>query len=257
MTAGGGGRSGGHADAQAHDRSGIERDRDEDGDRDLAAYYARRAATYERIFAKPERQADLRTLEAMLPALFVGRRVLEVACGTGWWAPHAARHAADWLATDVNPEPIAIALAKRKSMPACVRFQILDAFELEAFPALSGALFDAAFAGFWWSHLSLQRLPEWLAQLHRSLAPGARVVMLDNAFVPGSSTAISRSDTAGNTWQLRLLDDGSRHEVLKNFPTEAQALGTAAAAAVLAGRRVERAQWHAVGHYWLFDYTVA
>ena len=31
-------------------------------------YYARRAATYERVYFKPERQADLRAMEAWLPA---------------------------------------------------------------------------------------------------------------------------------------------------------------------------------------------
>ena len=47
-------------------------------------YYARRATYYERVYLKPERQRDLRTMEAWLPSMFVGRRVLEVACGTGW-----------------------------------------------------------------------------------------------------------------------------------------------------------------------------
>ena len=30
----------------------------------MADYYARRAATYEQVYAKPERQADLRAMEA-------------------------------------------------------------------------------------------------------------------------------------------------------------------------------------------------
>ena len=33
---------------------------------------------------------------------------------------------------------------------------------------------------------------------------------------------LSRSDAQGNTYQLRRLDDGSTHEVLKNFPTESE-----------------------------------
>jgi hypothetical protein len=59
----------------------------------------------------------------------------------------------------------------------------------------------------------------WLDTLHARLQPGARVVLLDNSFVQTSSTPISRRDEAGNTYQLRTLDDGSVHEVLKNFPT--------------------------------------
>jgi hypothetical protein len=50
--------------------------------------------------------------------------------------------------------------------------------------------------------------------------------MLDNSFVQTSSTPISRRDGHGNSYQNRTLDDGSVHEVLKNFPTpeEARAL---------------------------------
>jgi uncharacterized protein (TIGR01244 family) len=59
----------------------------------MAAYYARRAREYDQVYAKPERQADIHALEALLPGLFTGRRVLELAGGrrmpprgrpTGW-----------------------------------------------------------------------------------------------------------------------------------------------------------------------------
>lgn len=75
-------------------------------------YYRRRGPPYEAVYARPERQADLRLLEAALPPLFAGRRVLELACGTGWWTGHGARDARRWLATDLNPEAMALAQAK-------------------------------------------------------------------------------------------------------------------------------------------------
>ena len=65
---------------------------------DMRDYYARRATYYERVYLKPERQRELRALESWLALQFVGRRVLEIACGTGWWTPHGARHCARWLA---------------------------------------------------------------------------------------------------------------------------------------------------------------
>jgi demethylmenaquinone methyltransferase/2-methoxy-6-polyprenyl-1,4-benzoquinol methylase len=212
---------------------------------DMAAYYAQRAAYYERVYFKRERQPDLRTMEAALPAQFAGRDVLEIACGTGWWTPHAARDAASWLATDLNPETLAI--ARGKPLPACVRFATVDAYTLSA-PEAAGP-FTAAFAGCWWSHVPLQRLPGWLETLHTRLAPGARVVFLDNSYVQTSSTPISRSDDAGNTYQQRTLDDGSVHEVLKNFPTPEQA------AAVL-GPRAHDLRWVDYTHYWLLSYAL-
>lgn len=54
------------------------------GDLQLAGYYAARAAEYERIYDKPERQAELQRLRALIPAYLAGRSVLEIACGTGY-----------------------------------------------------------------------------------------------------------------------------------------------------------------------------
>jgi SAM-dependent methyltransferase len=205
-------------------------------------YYQRRAATYESIYEKPERQADLRAMEAWLAPVFAGRRVLEVACGTGWWTRLGAHEAASWLATDLAPGTMAIAQAK--PMPACVRFETVDAM---TFAELGARRFDGAFAGFWWSHILLARLPGWLAALHQRLEPGARVVFLDNRFVAGSSTPISRRDAEGNSYQTRRLDDGSMHEVVKNFPTREQALS-------MLGGRASDPQWIEHEHYWILSY---
>jgi demethylmenaquinone methyltransferase/2-methoxy-6-polyprenyl-1,4-benzoquinol methylase len=207
-------------------------------------YYARRAAYYERVYHKPERQADLRAMEAALAAPFAGRHVLEVACGTGWWTPHGARDAASWLATDLNPETMDVARAK--PLPACVSFATVDAYSMAE---LGDRQFDGAFTGCWWSHVPLQRLPVWLSALHARLLPGARIVMLDNSYVQVSSTPLTRADEHGNTYQNRTLDDGSVHEVLKNFPTPEQAIA-------MLGPRAVRPQWTAYEHYWVLTYEL-
>ena len=61
----------------------------ENVERTMPRYYAQRAAEYERVFDKPHRQADIATLKAWLRDQFAGRRVLEVATGTGFWLPEA------------------------------------------------------------------------------------------------------------------------------------------------------------------------
>ena len=213
----------------------------------MAAYYLQRAASDERVYFKPERQADLRAMEAWLAQQFIGHRVLEMACGTGWWTPHGAARAVHWRATDLNPETFAVAQAK--PMPSSVQFQTLDAYTLAALGEPAQDPFDAAFAGCWWSHVPLHRLRPWLHTLHARLAPGATVVFLDNSFVPTSSTPISRTDAQGNTYQQRPLDDGSRQEVLKNFPTPAEA--TAAL-----GPRACKPQWTQYAHYWVLQYPL-
>ena len=44
----------------------------------LAAYYAARAREYERIYDRPERQADLARMKDLVPSYFTGRDVLEL-----------------------------------------------------------------------------------------------------------------------------------------------------------------------------------
>ena len=80
----------------------------------------------------------------------------------------------------------------------------------------------AGFAGFFWSHIPIHKIEIFLNIFHSKLEPGAKVVFIDNLFVQGSSTPISRTDEEKNTFQLRKLDKGKEFEVLKNFPTEDQ-----------------------------------
>src|ERR671914_764833 len=134
----------------------------------LESYYARRAAEYEKIFRKPERQADLARLRTDLPALFKGERVLEIACGTGYWTPLIAAQAESVLALDYAEETLEI--AKRKAYAkGNVRFEQADAYRLPEWQER----FSACYAGFWWSHIPLEKLDAFLTSLHARLASGA------------------------------------------------------------------------------------
>jgi ubiquinone/menaquinone biosynthesis C-methylase UbiE len=206
---------------------------------ELIDYYRRRAGEYEAIYAKPERQADLLVLKKKLADLFRRARVLEVACGTGYWTTVIASAAESVTATDVAEEPMNVARAKAYPKKN-VSFVEADAYVL---PQSLGS-FDAAFAGFWWSHVPRQRIAEFTASLHARLQPGARVLLLDNLYVEGNSSPISEVDAQGNTYQLRTLADGSAFRVMKNFPSrdELQAL--------LPGK----VHYRALQYYWLAEY---
>ena len=210
----------------------------------MQAYYAQRAREYERIYDKPERQADLARLRADIPSLFEGETVLEIACGTGYWTPLIAARAKSVLALDYALETLEI--ARRKTYPKHnVDFLQGDAYDLPAWPEK----FSACYAGFWWSHIPVERIDFFLTGLHARLAPGARVAFMDNRYVEGSSTPLARRDAAGNTYQERRLVDGSRHEVLKNFPAEADLEARL-------GRTATEVRVVLYQYYWLATYRI-
>ena len=210
----------------------------------LQRYYAARANEYDRVYLKPERQADLRQIEQWLPSVLAAATVLEVACGTGYWTRFIAPVASAVVALDSSPETLQI--ARQRVLAANTEFHIGDAYALPRF----ARSFNAAFAGFWFSHVPLERQREFLLGLNSALAPGARVVLLDNLFVAGSSSPVSERDANGDTYQSRTLSDGSIHRVLKNFPTEARLHGLAESGV---GTSPAYRKWQ---YYWAFEYRV-
>lgn len=210
----------------------------------LETYYAKRAREYELVYEKPERQHELAWLRERIPRLFKGRTVLEVACGTGYWTQYIAAAAHRVYAGDINEAVLEIAREKAIA-PGKVSFMKADAVTLEGAPP--GC--NAAFAGFWWSHVKKSRVRQFVANLATRLEPGSVVGILDNSWAPGSSTPISRTDAEGNTYQVRTLASGEPFEVLKNFPTAAEL-----AEAV---RPVAReAHLESLKYYWLLVFTL-
>lgn len=212
--------------------------------KDLIQYYALRAAEYNRVYQKPERQVDLQQMQQFLPKQLAHKKVLEIGCGTGYWTVHIAEKATEVLATDINTEVLKIA-QRQPYVWENVTFQQVDMYDLKG---VEGT-FDAIFAGFIWSHVSVQDLPDLLSKLRQKLNPGGQFVFVDNNYVPGSSTPIAGKDSHGNTFQLRKLEDGSSHQVLKNFPSD-EALEQ------MLGPFVSELQLQRLPYYWVLSGSV-
>ncbi len=204
-------------------------------------YYARRAAEYEEIYSKPERQHDLSQLKNTVKELFTGRDLLELACGTGYWTQVVSSSARSITATDITPEVIEIARAKPYLLSPT--FLLADAYH----PSDVAGNFDSALAAFWWSHVPKERRVEFLSGLQLRIPAGSLVVFFDNRYVEGSSTPICDTDETGNTYQDRKLADGSVHRVLKNFPSPQELRDLL----VPRGTSVEI---HELQYYWLVKY---
>lgn len=218
-----------------------------DYDAMMRDYYRRRAPEYEETYARPERQVDLAVLREHVATRCAARRVLDVACGTGYWAASIARTATSLIGVDANEAALALARGKRlQTSTGDAQFIEGDAYSLDE----KSGRFDAAFMGFFWSHVPHGQLERFIDNLHARLVPGARVLILDNDYVEGSSTPIAFIDADGNAWQERPLSDGTMHRVLKNFPVRGELMDRLA-------DRANFTHWWRLDYYWLFEYRVA
>ena len=181
---------------------------------DIVSYYRDRAKEYEKIYSKPERQSDLLLAEQIFRDTFADKDVFEIACGTGYWTQKISATAKNILATDINDTVIEVAKSKNYS-PAKVDFQTADIFELT-----NNNKHESLFGGFIWSHIKLQDLNKFIGAVNNLVHSFGTLVFMDNNYVDGSNHPVTDKDDFGNTYQTRTLENGAKHNVLKNFPTE-------------------------------------
>jgi 2-polyprenyl-3-methyl-5-hydroxy-6-metoxy-1,4-benzoquinol methylase len=182
---------------------------------DLSTYYNQRAAEYDKIYLNPNEQEDLLSASAFFQEVFSNKTVLEIACGTGYWTERIAKTATSVFATDINQSVLDI--AKAKPINEKVSFAVADMYHFT-----SEQKYEVIFGGFIWSHILLQDLDNLLDKLNDLLVPNGELVFIDSHPVEHShhdKKRITRTDDFGNTFQNRQLENGTAHEVLKNFPT--------------------------------------
>lgn len=211
-------------------------------DWEMKVYYKERAPVYDRVYAYPERQDNLRFLERYVPDQFDGKNVIEIAAGTGYWTQFVSQRAKSILATDITAE--ALAQIKVRDTKCAVETRVADAYSMDN---IKGG-FDGAFAGLWFSHVPVERRREWLLALHSHLGPGATVFLLDNSRAQCERFPLSRTDDQGNTYQERETDSGERYQVRKNFPTESELIE-------LTTDLGYDHRFSEMDHFWFFQYV--
>jgi len=210
-------------------------------DTEMKNYYKKRVPIYDKVYSYPERQKNLRYLEEYLSTAFNCLSVIEVAAGTGYWTQFISSSAKNILVTDATIE----ALEQVKLRPNCQSLptKVLDAYSLSKLETK----FDGAFAGLWLSHVPKQELHKFLGELDEVLLPKAKVVFVDNSIAQCERLPISSTDDFGNTYQERILEDGTKHNILKNFPNADELL--TATSEYGANQRFEEME-----NFWIFEY---
>ena len=181
---------------------------------ELKQYYSLRAQEYEQIYRRndPVRQGEQAALAVAMQEAIKNRRVLEVACGTGFWTHVVAEVAEHVIAVDIAPEMLAISQAKALP-PNRVEFHQGDAYALASVPGTC----NAGLSCFWFSHIPKSRLAEFLSGLHLRLGTGAIVFLADNVYISSLGGELITRPGSEDTFKLRSLVNGEKYEVLKNY----------------------------------------
>lgn len=183
---------------------------------DITIYYNDRAAEYDKVYQIPEEQEDLSKSTELFQNIFANKSVLELACGTGYWTEQISKTANSILATDINKAVIDVARTRQYNNN--VTFQVADMYSLSI-----DKPFDGLFGGFIWSHILLQDIDNFILRLKDLVSENGEIVFIDSKQVQGTNhdkKRITRIDQYGNTFQTRKLENGTTHEVLKNFPSK-------------------------------------
>jgi ubiquinone/menaquinone biosynthesis C-methylase UbiE len=104
-------------------------------------------------------------------------RVLEIGCGTGSFSILIKRLHPDVEVVGLDPDPRALARARRKSEGTTVSIQFDQGFS-DSLPYDDGT-FDYVFSSMMFHHLNIDQKKNTLGEVRRVLKPGALFAMLD------------------------------------------------------------------------------
>ena len=202
---------------------------DEDLIEQQKAYYRVRAGEYDEWFLRqgrydhgPEFRArwerEVGEVRSALERVHPAGRVLELACGTGWWTEQLVRLGDELTAVDASAEVLALNAA-RVGSPR-VRYVQTDLFDWTP----DGG-YDVVFFSFWLSHVPPERFEAFWEMVRGALNPGGRVFFVDSLRTELSTANDHVLPGEGDIIAERKLNDGSRYSIYKIFyrPADLQA----------------------------------
>lgn len=184
-------------------------------------YYRARAGEYDEWFLRegrydrgPEHRAQwwaqVEAVRAALERFNPAGRVLELACGTGWWTEQLARWADEITAVDASPE--VLELNRIRVGEQKVRRVQADLFRWWPEPAA----YDVVFFSFWLSHVPPERFADFWEMVRGALKPGGRAFFVDSLRTV-ESTAKDHVLPDEDVVLERKLNDGRTFSIYKVF----------------------------------------
>jgi ubiquinone/menaquinone biosynthesis C-methylase UbiE len=185
----------------------------------MLRYYDERASEYEEAYTLGTGTASIndpkvfQTEIADLPAIvrrFASGRLIDLACGTGYWLGHYVERCSDITLFDQSEKMLIESRAKVDRLRIADRCLFLqgDFFDYE----FDRQAYDCALLGFFLSHLTEAQEPLVFDALRSMLRPSGRFLVLDSVW----SDERARFNTKVERQQRR-LNDGSLFEIYKRY----------------------------------------
>jgi SAM-dependent methyltransferase len=185
----------------------------------MLRYYDERASEYEEAYVlgtgtasipDPEVFRREASLLSRMVEHFARGRLVDLACGTGYWLPYYVAGCSSVTLIDQAPRMLEECRKKIASLDALDRITIVQDDVLEH--SFRPRAFDSALVGFLISHLTDEEEQQLFERLKTILAADGRFLILDSAWSPERARFNRKTER-----QERRLNDGSRFEVYKRY----------------------------------------
>lgn len=169
---------------------------------DQVEFYREAAAAYPQTMGPVGALDDL--VLAYCPA---STNCLELASGSGLWTRPLLRVCQRITAVDTSPEMH----TRNRARNGDTRVEYVEANLFDYRPSVR---YELVFAGFWLSHVPPARFASFWAMVADALAPGGRVVMVDDGIRDAQGVSRFASDPTGSGANRR-LPDGREFTIVK------------------------------------------
>lgn len=185
-------------------------------------YYKARANEYDEWYLRQGRYdygeewnrkwfSEVDELKDILKKFNPRGRVLELACGTGWWTEELVKYADSITAIDAVSDVIEI--NRRKLQSNKVKYLESDIFNFRP----KSNYYDVVFFSFWISHVPEEKFNDFWVRISLALKPKGRVFFIDNLQSERKIMEGKKLQKTEVTVSVRILKNGSKFKVVKNF----------------------------------------